>query len=164
MRAFKFGGSRARGWGLIFARVLLGFLDDRWVEFLEYDLIVASPAYVRRGSGSFDHTRFVILTAAQIDNAAWPFDTAATPTIVKTADTNSMKGKNWRQREEIATTELRAALAIPDASKTKGKQIIVFDDLYTTGHTLNEVARCLKRDGGAARVTGITLARQLRHS
>lgn len=159
MNAYKFQGSR--GWGLIFARALLGFLDEHWVEFLDYDLFVASPAFIPVGSGDFDHTRFVIETAAQMDPTSWPFDTATPHAIVKTRPTQSMKRKNWRQRDEIATTDLREALAIPDAVRVKNKKIVVFDDLYTTGHTLNEVARCLRRVGRANRVTGLSLARQL---
>ncbi len=72
-----------------------------------------------------------------------------------------MRGKTWKQRDEIATEELREALDIPDVSRTRNKRILVFDDLYTTGHTLNEVSRCLVRNGRAKLVTGISLARQL---
>ena len=36
----------------------------------------------------------------------------------------------------------------------------MYDDVFTGGHTLNEVAHRLKRDGGAARVCGVTLVRQ----
>jgi predicted amidophosphoribosyltransferase len=84
------------------------------------------------------------------------------PAIIKTAATPAMKRKNWPQREAIARSELRAALAIPDVERTRGRSIVVFDDLFTTGHTLNEVARCLRVVGGATRVTGLSLARQLR--
>jgi predicted amidophosphoribosyltransferase len=39
--------------------------------------------------------------------------------------------------------------------------ILVYDDVFTDGHTLYEVARCLKLQGGAADVCGVTLARQI---
>lgn len=159
MNAYKFRG--ANGYGMIFARVLLGYLSRHWVEFLDYDLFVASPAFVAPGSDDFDHTRFVIEMADEIDPLSWPFDTETPAAIIKTAATTPMKGKTWRQRDDIATTELREALTIPDKAKVRNKKIVVFDDLYTTGHTLNEIARCLRRFGSAERVTGISLARQL---
>lgn len=160
MNAYKFGG--ARGWGLIFARVLLGFLSDHMSEFLNHDLIVSVPAYARRGApAATDNARFVVTTAWKIDTHGWPFDIDSPPAIVKTRQTESMKRKTWPQREEIAVNELRAALSIPDVARTRDKRIIVFDDLYTTGHTLNEVARCLIERGGARGVTGISLARQV---
>jgi len=161
MNLYKFRG--ASGWGLIFARVLLGFLNVHIFDFLNHDLIVAVPAYVSPGADApTDNAQFVIATAAKIDNENWPFDTASPPAIVKTTHTESMKQKTWVQREAIAVGELRGALSVPNRARTRSKRIIVFDDLYTTGHTLNEVARCLIHDGGAKGVTGISLARQIR--
>jgi predicted amidophosphoribosyltransferase len=158
MNDYKFRG--LRGWRLIFARILLGYLDANVFEFAGYDLIVASPAYVGPRSHD-DSVRLILLTAAQIDKYGWPFDTSLPPVIVRTRAVTSMKKKKWKEREGIAQTELRGALSIPNLTRTRGKRILVFDDLYTTGHTLNEVARCLVSIGGASTVTGISLARQL---
>lgn len=161
MKAFKFDG--ARGWGLIFARVLLGFLSEHRFRFDSYELIVANPTYVERTQGIPQNgAAFVIATAAQLDTAGWPFDTGTPRAVIKTSDTAKMKStRSWKQREAIAETELREALVVPDPTRIRNKRIVVFDDLYTTGHTLNEVARRLIRDGGAVGVTGISLARQV---
>ena len=40
----------------------------------------------------------------------------------------------------------------------EGQHVLVVDDVMTTGATLNELARCLKRQG-ARRVTNLVLAR-----
>jgi predicted amidophosphoribosyltransferase len=40
-----------------------------------------------------------------------------------------------------------------------GKTIMVYDDVFTGGHTLNAVARRL-REAGAVKVVGLALARQ----
>jgi len=160
MNAYKFRG--VRGWALIFARILLGHLNASVVQFQDYDLIVATPTYQRAGAAqSTTSPGFVLRTAAKLDQYGWAFDVDAPAAIIKTTETTAMKGKTWRQREQIAETELRAALSIPDRGKTRGKRILAFDDLYTTGHTLNEVARCLIQQGGALQVTGLSLARQL---
>jgi ComF family protein len=51
-----------------------------------------------------------------------------------------------------------AFIVSPNAPSIKNKHIIVVDDVMTTGHTLNELAACLKRYG-AARVTNLVFAR-----
>jgi ComF family protein len=57
--------------------------------------------------------------------------------------------RNERKRNLASAFEVRAEL--------KGT-IIVVDDVYTTGSTMNEIARTLKR-GGAERVEALTVAR-----
>jgi predicted amidophosphoribosyltransferase len=71
-----------------------------------------------------------------------------------------MVSKNREERHAIATQQLREAIRVTDARRTRGKAILVYDDVFTDGNTLNEVARRLRLDGAATRVVGITLARQ----
>ncbi len=52
---------------------------------------------------------------------------------------------------------VRRAFKIEDKSKVKGHNIILVDDVLTTGSTLNECARILKQ-AGASRVFGLALA------
>lgn len=150
-----------KSWGYIFARVLVGFLDSLPDTFRPFDLIVASPTYLANDgvSRDWDHTRFVLQHANDISEGAWPFDMQDPPAIIKTAPTERFQGKNWKQRWEIAKTTLRAALRIPSRTRIAGKRILVYDDVFTDGITLNEVARCL-RNAGAADVCGVTLCRQ----
>jgi predicted amidophosphoribosyltransferase len=149
------------GWRNIFGRVLVGFLDEEARNFEDFDLIVASPTYLEAGGDrKYDHTREVILAAAEEAGDRWPFDTDDPAAIVKTAATGRLVGRRWRQRKEIAETELRPALSIPDQARTRGKDILVYDDVFTDGFTLREVALCLRNEGGAARVCGVSLSRQ----
>jgi len=150
-------------WANIFARVLVGFFEEEAAIFKTFDLIVASPTYISSDgvSRSWDHTRLVIERAQDESRGAWPFDIGhPQPAIIKTAPTPSMTKKGWKERHEIAKNQLRPALAIPDLKRTQGKSILVYDDVFTDGHTLYEVARCLKMQGGASDVSGVTLARQ----
>jgi predicted amidophosphoribosyltransferase len=158
VNAYKYENQRA--WAIIFARVLVGFLSDERQVFSDFGLIVASPTFVGPGGRDWDHTRTVLLEASELADTEWPFDTAEPAAIVKTAPTERMVGKNWKQRREIAIGPLRDALRVPNPAQTAGKAILVYDGIFTDGQTLNEVARCLILEGGATRVCGVTLMRQ----
>ncbi len=53
---------------------------------------------------------------------------------------------------------VRGAFDLSPDADVQGKQVLLIDDLYTTGSTLKECARVLRR-GGAAEVYVLTLAR-----
>jgi predicted amidophosphoribosyltransferase len=152
-----------KGWALIFARVLVGFLEEERKLFKEFDLIVASPTYVSPEGDNrhWNHTRLVIVKAYEECYGEWPFDVGEDgPAIIKTAKTPRMTGRGWKERNDVAVNYLRPALSIPNPAMTRGKAILVYDDVFTCGHSLYEVARCLTLSGGARRVCGVSLARQ----
>jgi len=148
-------------WAQIFARVLVGFLDSLPDTFRQFDLITASPVFVGRGASSrtWDHTRRVLMLAYGFSEGCWPFDVGQPPAIIKLNATTPMQGKTWKDRDRIAVDELRPALQVPMPSRILKKRVLVYDDVFTSGHTLNEVARRLRLDGASA-VCGVTLARQ----
>ncbi|RLB30338.1 MAG: ComF family protein [Deltaproteobacteria bacterium] len=57
---------------------------------------------------------------------------------------------------------VREAFALEPLSNVKGKRILIVDDVTTTGSTLNECARILKR-AAAEKVFALTLARAISH-
>jgi predicted amidophosphoribosyltransferase len=69
-------------------------------------------------------------------------------------DTPPQAALPWKERAK----NVRRAF-VCDADLT-GQRIAVVDDVLTTGATLNELARCLKK-AGAASVTGWVVARTL---
>jgi len=73
----------------------------------------------------------------------------------KVADTPPQAALPWKARAR----NVRGAF-VCDADLT-GRHVAIVDDVMTTGATLNEVARSLKR-AGAARVSGWVVARTLR--
>jgi len=151
-----------KGWALIFGRILVGFLSEQAPSFEDFDLIVASPTFIGPGGRTFDHTRMVIeqASAESPPGINWPFDLDEPPALVKTGLTDSLTGKGYQQRREIAEEQLRAVLRIPNPARTEGKRILVYDDVFTDGRTLNEVARALRLQGNAKSVCGVTLCRQ----
>ena len=80
-----------------------------------------------------------------------------TRTLVRTRDTGSQIGLTRRQRRQ----NLQGAFAVSDAAAVKKRNVVLVDDVYTTGATAAECARILLR-AGAARVWVATVARTLK--
>jgi ComF family protein len=72
--------------------------------------------------------------------------------------TQSQIGLSSHQRRE----NLRGAFLVPRPSDMKGKTILLVDDVFTTGTTVSECARVLRR-AGASKVWVATVARTLKH-
>ena len=62
----------------------------------------------------------------------------------------------FRERKENVT----GAFTVQDNVDIKGKNIILVDDVYTTGSTVNECAKVLKKNG-AGKVYVVTIARMV---
>ena len=60
--------------------------------------------------------------------------------------------------EDERRKNVRGAFSLNDQKSVKGKRILLIDDVYTSGATVNECSRALKR-GGAKEVYVLTLAR-----
>lgn len=73
--------------------------------------------------------------------------------LVKTNDTRSQAGLSRNERIE----NLEGAFKVSDNRKVKGKIILLVDDVFTTGTTINECSKTLL-DAGAKEVYSITLA------
>lgn len=72
-------------------------------------------------------------------------------------ETKSQIGLSSHQRRE----NLRGAFAVTEPAKLAGHEILLVDDVFTTGTTASECARVLRR-AGAAKVWVATVARTLK--
>jgi predicted amidophosphoribosyltransferase len=147
------------GWAWIFGRVMVGHLDGHSGTFNRFDVIAPSPTYVGEGGRSWDHISLIVERAAVEAGGRWPFYHGDPPLIAQTASTDSFAGKKWKPRYEIATTQLRSALRIPNPAAVKGRSVLLVDDVFTTGLTTHVVGEAL-RDAGATEVAALVLARQ----
>jgi len=77
--------------------------------------------------------------------------------LVRQRETGSQIGLTRHQRRE----NLRGAFAVTDPAQIAQRDILVVDDVFTTGTTASECARVLRR-AGAARVWVVTVARTLK--
>jgi ComF family protein len=81
----------------------------------------------------------------------------ANSVLVRQRDTRSQTGLTRHQRRE----NMRGAFVVSDAAKVTGRDIILVDDVLTTGTTAAECARVLRR-AGAKKVYVATVARVMK--
>lgn len=74
-------------------------------------------------------------------------------TLIRTRNTDSQSLLNRIER----LRNVKDAFLVTDANAVKDKSILVVDDIFTTGTTLNECCRVLK-DAGARRITAAVVA------
>lgn len=152
VKAHKYQGKW--GWSWIFGRVLVGYLQANQATFRDFDMIIPSPTYIPP-EGGYDHTGEIIRRAEQED-PSWPF---RTDVMAKTHATRRLADvRGFRQRAQVAETEIADALEVLKPEGVEGASVLVFDDVFTGGLTLREIARKLLA-AGADEVFGIVLAR-----
>ncbi len=61
--------------------------------------------------------------------------------LVRVKDTKSQTNFTFKQREE----NMKNAFKVMDKEKLKGKNVLIVDDVYTTGATLNEISETLRK-------------------
>lgn len=84
----------------------------------------------------------------------WPQDVLLAQAVVRVRETATQQELSWTHRR----ANVRNAFAA--TSSLAGRHVILIDDVLTTGATLNELARIVRR-AGAASVSAAVLARVL---
>jgi predicted amidophosphoribosyltransferase len=77
--------------------------------------------------------------------------------VIRTRHTLPQVGLSPKERRD----NVKGAFAVPNPASIKGKNVLLIDDLFTTGSTVRECARVLRK-AGARGVEVLTVAR-VRH-
>lgn len=154
----KYGGIRpaANVLGRMLAEAIRGLEGE-----LPEDQVAVVPVPLhraRRSQRTFNQAELIARSALKFLPAKdrWRlFDTA----MQRKRETRSQIGLTSHQRRE----NIRGAFAVTRPEEVKGRAVLIVDDVYTTGTTVSECARVLRR-AGASKVWVATVARTLKIS
>lgn len=132
------------------ARIFLDAINKRALApfFSEFHLLPVPLHPSRLRWRGFDHTK--ALAGLVAENARIPFSPSVLARTRATIPQTSLDKPSRR-------LNMRGVFSCTDPSAVKGKNILLLDDIATTGTTLNECARVLK-SAGVKKVWGLTLA------
>ncbi len=115
------------------------------------DLVIPVPLFIDR-LRKREYNQAVILGECIADYLGVPLDPFLLRRIRDTKPQFEIKG----DKEKVEN--IKGAFSITDFDKIEGKAVLVVDDIFTTGSTLNECTRVLQH-AGAFRVQALTLMR-----
>ena len=118
----------------------------------DIDLIIPVPLHVKRfRKRGFNQSYLLVREWAKMKFLTPP---VARDVLVRKRWTDSQTGLGRKHR----IANIKDAFSISDPSKIIGRKILLVDDVYTTGATVNESSKVL-RGAGAEQVDVLTLAR-----
>jgi competence protein ComFC len=126
----------------------LSFSDFEWQQFQDF-VIVPVPLHKKRQRMRGFNQAELIAEEIGKNNGLEVVNDALIRGINTKSQVDLQKGE---RRENI-----KGAFTVSDTAKMKRKKVLIIDDLFTTGSTLNECARVLKRSG-VKEVWGLTIA------
>ena len=121
--------------------------------------VIPVPLHTRKqAQRGFNQAEMIARDALKQLSRPKRFD-LCTGVLLRRRETGSQIGLTRHQRRE----NMRGAFAVSDPTRILNRDILLIDDVYTTGTTASECARVLRR-AGAARVWVATVARTLKIS
>ena len=124
------------------------------IDFKDYSLIMPVPLHIKRlRERGFNQS--LILARALGEKQQIPVIFSV---LKKHKFTLTQTGSNKKERKQ----NIKGAFEVSSKKEISGKNIILVDDVYTTGATANECAKTLIK-AGAQKVAVLTLARVLQN-
>ena len=144
---FKYGRSISTGNALGSFMADFSFPD---FDFAEYSLLIPVPLHVKRlRERGFNQSLLLADKLGKKHKLPVSFSL-----LKRHKFTLTQTGLNKTEREE----NIKGAFVVTDKKKVSDENIILVDDVYTTGATINECAKTLLKTG-AQKVAVLTLAR-----
>ncbi|OGP54459.1 MAG: hypothetical protein A2Y65_09770 [Deltaproteobacteria bacterium RBG_13_52_11] len=146
---FKYGGvfPLVRVFGDLLQPPLQTLIEDYPV-----DVMVPVPLHIRRlRERGFNQALLLVRELSK--RTGIPYEERA---LAKIKDTPVQIALKKRERRK----NLKGAFQVKDQEAIKGKAVVLVDDVYTTGATVNECSRTLL-EGGAGKVAILTVARAI---
>jgi ComF family protein len=144
LHRYKYGGD------VTLAPVLGRMLADRCPLAIDHDLIVPVPLHLGRLRARGFNQSLLLARPLSRDHRV----PIARFTLARRRETRPQVGlgENDRRRNIAGAFEVR------ERAQVRGRSVLLVDDVYTTGATVNECARTL-RQAGARRIDVLVLAR-----
>ena len=132
-----------------FSKIILN--NKKICGFLKkYDIIIPVPVHKKRKhQRGYNQTQLIAKNVAKILNIKFRNNI-----LVKNVNTKPQSELTKKDRE----TNIKNVFGIKDIRKIKNMNILIFDDIYTTGSTVNECSKILK-EAGAKKVAILTIAK-----
>jgi len=131
---------------------LTGVLEAETRSMESLDLIIPVPLHPKRlRSRGFNQSIVVARPLAKRLGVSFDVDT-----LVRATDPGPQVDRERKERIQA----VKGIFAVKDPQRIKGKKVLLIDDVLTTGATVNECARVLKKSG-VSRVDVLTIARTL---
>jgi ComF family protein len=142
----------------VLGRMLAEAMEDLQPLFAGREVLVVPVPLHRRKlrQRGFNESELIARAALKIPTSAVRFQLRA-GLLQRRRETKSQIGLSRHQRRE----NIRGAFAVARPDELAGREILVVDDVFTTGTTVSECARILRR-AGASRVYVATVARTLK--
>jgi ComF family protein len=139
-------------------RMLLDTFEHHW-RMRQVDAVVPIPLHARRLRQRGFNQSALLLRAwqrAAPEAQVGPLIKGCSTILARAHRTPPQTGLSRRQRRR----NIRGAFTVVDRSGVKGQRLLLLDDVFTTGATVEEAARVL-RSAGAATVDVLTFTRTL---
>ncbi|MFZ0318896.1 MAG: ComF family protein [Candidatus Sulfotelmatobacter sp.] len=144
----------------VLGRMLAETIAELAPEFsLDSVAVIPVPLYrAKLREREFNHAELIACAAVKLFPQPGRLKLCA-GTLQRKRETPSQTGLTRHQRRE----NVRGAFAVAHPEAVKDREVLVVDDVFTTGATVSECARVLRR-AGAAKVWVATVARTLKLS
>lgn len=134
----------------VFEKIISDFLSQNIYYFENIDFIIPVPLHGRRfAERGFNQAELIANAIAKLTGKE-----VRSKAIVRQRYTSVQARLNKEER----THNVSGAFVMSGESAVKNKNILIVDDVFTTGSTLQECAKLLKYSG-AKKISGFTLAR-----